>query len=63
MRELIAGLLHEAEHAQHAVQRTAALQCLQAGPLATPAPLPKWMTSAEIGSLHGPWQKVHRACA
>ncbi len=32
MKGLIAGLLHEAEHAQQAAQRTAALDCLQASP-------------------------------
>lgn len=30
MKGLVAGLLHEAEHAQRAAQRTAALHCLQA---------------------------------
>ena len=30
MKGLIAGLLHEAEHAQQAAQRSAALHCLQA---------------------------------
>ena len=35
MKGLVAGLLHEAEHAQRAAQRTAALHCLQAS---LPAP-------------------------
>ena len=34
MEGLVAGLLHEAEHAQLAAQRTAALHCLQASLLA-----------------------------
>ena len=34
MERLVAGLLHEAEHAQRAAQRSAALHCLQASLLA-----------------------------